>query len=431
MTVLVTSEGHLLKGDPNSPKQLTPSGRQSLARNSVPLSNFGASSLLLLNGKTVSYNDLYRTQPYVAAAVDVLTQQVSRLPLKVYRRNSKGERERVYEHPLVDLIQTPAPRCTPGQLKQWSIMPILLHGNGVLAKSRDERFGPPTRLWPLDWQHLTAYARKGGPIEYWATTQFEERTTVEVDDVVHFRWEPPDGQVGVSPLQQLGITVKIERAAQSYQEGYLQNSARLPGALELPEGVTLESAERDEMREDFVRLHGGGANAGLPAIIPNGVTYKELAGANAHEAALIEQRKLTREEIGAVYKVPQPMLGILDNATYSNIAELHRMLYTTVLGPWLTLIEETIQVQLIDPEPAFSGLFVEFDLAEVLKGDKTKEIAALKLAVGMGLMTLNEARQVQNLPKYDVDWADKPLIPANNLRSAPEPEASADPPSKE
>ena len=309
---------------------------------------------------------------------------------------------------------------------------MLLHGNGVLAKSRDERFGPPTRLWPLDWRHLTAHARKGGPIEYWATTQFDERATVEADDVVHFRWEPPDGQIGVSPLQQLGVTVRIERAAQRYQEGYLENSARLPGALELPQGVTLEPDERDQMRADFLRLHGGGPNAGLPAILPDGVEYKELAGANAHEADLINQRKLTREEIGAVYKVPQPLLGILDRATYSNIAELHRMLYTTVLGPWLTLIEETIQAQLIDPEPAFSGLFVEFDLAEVLKGDKTKEIAALKLAVGMGLMTLNEARQVQNLPRYDLDWADKPLIPANNLRSAPEPEQSAsDPSSKE
>lgn len=399
------------------PWQLSQSGRPMIATNSVPLSAFGAGSLTLIGGRPVSYGELYRTQPYVAAAVNVLTQQISRLPLKVYERDSQGNRQRVQEHRLVDLLQRPAPRCGPTQLKQWLAQSALLHGNALLLKGRDEKAGPPRRLWPLEWRAVSAKAT-GGSVEFYETTQFGDKLFLDPENVLHLRWEPPDGAFGVSPLQQLGITVRIERAAQEYQENYLGQGAAPPSALYLPHDIVANDEQRTKIEARMRARHGGPQGAGNVAILPNDTKW-DAVGHTAHEAELIAQRKLTREEVGSVYQVPQPLLGILENATLANVAELHRMLYTTVLGPWLTLIEESFKAQVIDPEPAFAGLFVEFDLAEVLKGDKTKETDALKTAVQAGLLTLNEARQVLNLRPYDAEWAGQPLIPANNLQSGP------------
>lgn len=399
------------------PWQLSAAGRPMIAANSVPLSAFGTGSLTLIGGRSVSYGELYRTQPYVAAAVNVLTQQISRLPLKVYERDSQGNRKRVQEHRLVELLQRPAPRCGATQLKQWIAQSTLLHGNSLLLKGRDETAGPPRRLWPLEWRSVAAKTA-GGTVEFYETTQFGDKLFLDPENVLHLRWEPPDGSFGVSPLQQLGVTVRIERAAQQYQENYLGQGAAPPSALYLPHDIVTDDVQRTKIEERMRARHGGPQGAGRVAILPNDTKW-EAVGHTAHEAELISQRKLTREEVGSVYQVPQPLLGILENATLANVAELHRMLYTTVLGPWLTLIEESFKAQVIDPEPAFQGLFVEFDLAEVLKGDKTKETDALKTAVQSGLLTLNEARQVMNLPPHDADWADEPLIPANNLQSGP------------
>lgn len=432
MTVVVDDHGQILRTSEGrdlvstGPYLKTSGGRNSIARPSIPFGMWGSSSLTLLDGRAISYTEILRSQPIVAAAVNVFSRQISRLPLKVYEKNSQNERKRVTNHRLVDLIQNPAPRCGATQLKQWLAQPMLTHGNSTLLKGRGRAGQPPSRLWPLDWRYMWAYFEKGEPIRFWRTTEFgAEIKTLDPEDVFHLHWEAVDGPIGISPLEQLGVTVRIDTSAQEYQQSYLRQGARPPSAITMPEiaggnapGVILDKELRKEMREDLDAAYAGSGNAGRPALLPGGFKWESIAH-SAHEAELIEQRKLSREEVAAVYEVPQPLVGILDHATYSNVAELHRMLYTTVLGPWLTLIEESFKAQIIDPEPAFQGLFVEFDLAEVLKGDKVKEINALKIAVMAGLMTINEARAVLNLPRFDLDWCDKPLIPANNLASEP------------
>ncbi len=422
MTVLVTREGNLITADPKAPKQLTTGGRKSLSVPSVPFATWGRSHMELLDGKAISYSGIYRSQPYVATAVGVLVKQISRLPLKVYEITSGGERQRVREGRLVDLIERPAPGCSAAQFKQWIALPLCLHGNATLAKIRTEKFGPPSRVWPLDWTFMQAFQESeipSKPIRFWRYDELSEPLYLEPDEVVHLKWEPPEGQIGVSPIEQLGVTIRIEQSAQEYQESYLKEGIRPPAGIQFPEGAVLDNQTKAEMREDIQRAYAGAKNATHPILIPGGATWVAL-GHNAREAELIDQRKLTREEVASVYNIPQPLMGILENATLANVEALHRMFYTTVLGPWLTLIEETIQAQIIDPEPAFEGMFVEFDLSEVLRGDKLKETQALKEAVQSGLLTINEARAVQNRPRFDLDWCDEPLIPTNNLGTNPD-----------
>lgn len=423
--ILVTSSGDLLQADSDTPTQFTSTGRESLAVNSVPFGIYGQQGLTMLDGRPVSFAELYRKQVWVGVMVNKLARQISRLPLKVYERDSQGDRKRVREHSLVDLIRTPAPGCNAGQLKQWLATPTLIHGNGVLSKIRTNSARAPHRLWPLDWRYMEVFARGGtdaiaDPFVFWRSREFGGALDIDPRDIVHVRWHAVDSKIGISPLEQLGVTVRIEGAAQDYQQNYLEHGVRPPSAVQLPQGVVIDKDTRAEMRADLNAAYGGAANAGNPVLLPGGVEWKSIAH-SAHDAELIQQRHLTREEVAAAYDVPPPMVGILDKASFSNITEQHKMLFTTVLGPWLTMIEETFQAQIIDPEPEFGGLFVEFDLAEVLKGDKVKEMAALKTAVQSGLYTINEARQILNLPSFDEDWCDQPLIPVNNLGSSPEP----------
>jgi phage portal protein BeeE len=56
------------------------------------------------------------------------------------------------------------------------------------------------------------------------------------------------------------------------------------------------------------------------------------------QAAVVEFRKLTREEVAAVFDIPPVLLGILDRATFSNVEELHLAFYQDTLGPWTTLL---------------------------------------------------------------------------------------------
>ena len=116
---------------------------------------------------------------------------------------------------------------------------------------------------------------------------------------------------------------------------------------------------------------------GKPALLPPGLDWKPI-GHTAVEAELIDQRRITREEVAAVYQIPPPMMGILDNATYSNIETQKEMAYSDALGPPLVLIEQTLTAALARDLYGEDDVYVEFDFGPVLRGDRLKEIQAFR-----------------------------------------------------
>lgn len=405
---------------------ITAGGRASwLKRGSVPMQSYYNQGAIRLTGDgvSISYDRLYREQPWVKVCVDKLAHQIATLPLKAYSLGSQNERERVTEHPLVELLRKPWPRGRSVHLKQKIAFPALLHGNSVLTKERVGG-GVPVGLKPRDWRYLVPRLNDLGELEVWEDQRRGE--FVAPDDTLHFHWENPDGWCGTSPLQPLGVTVRLEDAAQRHATSAFHNGVQPNMALVLDKDAPYNDEIRRQLREEVTAQHGGPDRSGGVFIAGGGATVETLSH-TAKEAELIEQRKLNREEVAAVYDVPPPMVGILDKATYSNITEQHKMLYMTVLRPWLVLIEETFEAHLIDGVPSFEGVFLEFDLAEVLKGDAKERADAFKVFLEAGVYTINELRKLENLPRIEHPLADRPLIPANNMQPIDQVAPDSDP----
>lgn len=406
-------------------KLITADGRPSwLPRPSMPLSAmFDASGLPMVGGKVVSYAQMYRTQWAVAVAVNKLARQVSRLPLKPFKRNPDGQRDRLRNGYLAQLLANPWAGGAATHLKQAIMLPALVHGNGALRKVRNVPGGPVIRFAPLTWSYLVAHDVDGVQVGTWETTQPGEPRFIDPGDVLHFAFRGLDGPLGVSPLQQLGVTLSIEDAAQRHQRAMLSNGAGRVSSVEVQKDYLPVDPEKrqqafNNLRTDIDDLYVGPEQQGKPWLLPPGLTANAI-GQTAVEAALIEQRKITREEAFSVYDVSPPLVGLLERSTFSNITELHRMLYVTVLGPWLTLLEETLEAQLIAAEPTLRGdVFVEFDLSEVLKGDLLQRSQALALQIGYGVLTIDEAREIENRQTFGLDETTHPLYPANNLKVA-------------
>lgn len=407
MSVIVTTDGRVMS------TRLPSGGRYSVATPDTVALSPGSDG----EARRVSLEAIYQGNPTCAAVVNKLCRQISTLPLKVYERDDNGDRRRVRDHPVGELLSRPQPGCSAVALAEWLSQPALIFGNAVLAKYRADPQGPPTSLVPLEWPHLSAYARQGMAVEWWSTTQFGQPRYLDAADAVHVRWAAPGPSgLGISPLAQLALTLRLDDAARRHQEATFRNSARPSGGVTLPEAAAGNIQLRQELRDDLRRLHEGADNAGRPIILPPGSAWESF-GASAHDAELMAARQLNREEIAMVYDVPPPMIGDLTRATYANVEELGRQLYVTTLRPWLRLIESTLNRQLIDPEAQWAGVFVEFDTAEVLRGSRSEELDALSKAWTNGFMTLNEVRKALNMPRIDDEAADTPFVAANNMQS--------------
>jgi HK97 family phage portal protein len=404
---------------------ITRGGRESwLKRPSVPLALFSRDGVpITADGRLISYLGLYETQPWVAAAANKLNKGIFDLPLRLYREvTDDGEIEPVHRHPIMDLILKPWPRASAAHFKQKMSFPALIHGNAVLGKVRSEPNGPPTSLIPLDWRFLIPWTLDDGEVLFWETTQPNRQQFFDRDDVIHLAFEAGNGDLGVSPLKQLGMTLRTEDAAQRHQADSFDNGVRPSGALKTP-GM-LDADQRQQLRTEIAMQRRGSY-----FLLEGDMDWVPFSH-SAVEAELIDQRKLNREEVAAVYDVDPPLIGILDHATYSNVAEMHNRFYRATLRPWLTLITDTLNAQLIEAEPAWRDqrLFLAFDLSEVLRSDTPEEIKAVVTAINGTLMTPNEGRNRLRMRRSDNPAADELYMAANNMSPLGEkPEPSSPP----
>ena len=378
----------------------------------------------------VPFDVLYRTQPVVASVVNKLARQISTTPLIVYRVDEEGDHTRIrpdsYDpgSSLAQLLQRPTPRCGPVHFLQWISLPSLIYGNSLLAKFRKNgRLSPPTELIPMDWRYIQAYAYLGGPVETWQTSQLGTPLFVDVDQTTHFAWGNPSGPIGVSPLQQLAVSLRLEDAAQRWQTSSFKNSARPASAVSLPPGANPSPDQMKMMRESLNEVHGGVDNAYKVALLAPGATWQQM-GFNMQEAELMAARKFNRDEVCMVYDVKPSHIGDMSTpgAGYGSVVEVNRDLYRTTLRPWFRMIEDVIEVQLIQDEPDWAGLHVEFDMSEMLIGEPEALATQLVSEVDHGLRTHNEGRKKLRLPRVETPEADQLWIQANNMRPIGTPE---------
>lgn len=408
--------------DTGTPVEIAP-GRGDLNRTSGLLGPEGVIplELTMIGNRPVSFTRLFQTQPWIAAAVMRMLTWAIRVPLKVYRRTGDDSRERLRpeDHPLPASLARPWDRGYIGGLVQCLLGPVLVHGNSLIEVEQGAR--DMIRFFPRDWRYAhPIYSFRD--IAGFKVDVDDPMTArgVGIDSLLHVKWWSPAGQIGTSPLQQLGVTLRVEDAAQRYQQAIFANGARPASAITASDDfLGLDPAERGQLmtqlRADITSLYAMPENAGKPALLPPGLDWKAV-GNSAQEAELIEQRRVARDEIVGVYLIPPPFLGILDKATFSNIEVQREMIYTDCVGPPLVLIEQVMNASLVRDFMQLDDVYVEFDFGAVLRGDRLKEIEAIREAVATAVMTPNEGRSKTNMPRSDNPWMDEFYLPFNNLQ---------------
>lgn len=347
-----------------------------------------------IDGVLTSFDAIYRSQPVLAGVIDLIAFRAASLPFGAFTTQQDGSRDPISRSDsLATLLRRPRPRTSTVHLLNQIFTSLFVHGNAVVAKLRgSDREAPPEFLWPLDWSRLTAYGEPGGDVEWWGTYQLgNQELFIRAEDTIHFAWPSPDGtQIGISPLEKLGTTVRLEDAAQRYQTANFRNGNRPSNAISFEKPV--DKATLILNREAIQEFHQGVDRAGKTIMLAGGAKIQSLSMSPV-EAALIDQRHLDREEIAIVFGLSGPSLTDSTNSALGNVAERFRAFYRDVLPPWATLVVETFEAQLLDPEPPWMGRVVRFDFSDKLRGEPLEQAQTLKFLVEGGIVTRDEARQ--------------------------------------
>lgn len=366
------------------------------------------SSSLTLYGSAHSYAEIYKRQPNVRTCVDFLARNIAQLGLHIFRRVSDSDRARLADHDLARWLGKPNPARRRYRLTEALMGDLGIYFDAYWMKVRyqepDNRNAIGlVRLPPEEMEVAGALL----PSHFVWTSNGRARDFA-LSEIVHFSgYNPLNALMGLSPLETLRRILAEEWAAGEHREAFWRNAGRMDGIVTRPkEKPRYTQTQADSWREQWQAQYAGGAQAGKTVLLQDGETYTPTSW-SAKDSEYLGARKLTREECAAAYHIPLPLVGILEHATFSNVKEQHKHLYQDTLGPWLEMIQQEIEGQLLIECEDQRDVYVEFNIAEKLKGSFEEQANSLVTLTGKPIMKVNEARGRLNLPRDDDPESDK------------------------
>lgn len=228
---------------------------------------------------------------------------------------------------------------------------------------------------------------------------------MKAKDVIWVRRPHPlDPYLSMTPLESAGIAVEIENLAKVYNRNYLLNDGR-PGGLLVLRGE-IDDDDKEELKS---RFRGNIARAGATTVISSddGADFVDTS-ASPRDAAYIQMRQITKEEILASFGVPESVIGNAAGRTFSNAGEEIRVFWNETMLPHLEPIARALDE--LDEQ-----YYIDFDTSKVpvLILYEQERNRYLKEELGQGLISTNEYRIGTGRKEVDSDLADSLLMNPN------------------
>jgi HK97 family phage portal protein len=361
--------------------------------------------------------ELWRSQPHLRTVVDFVARNVAQLGLHSYDRVSDTDRRRVAAGPLASLLRRPNPDQTLYELVYALVADLALYDIAFWWVARSPSGEWMVRPIPAAWGPIGMGGTVFAPAEYLVQPPHSaEPMSIPADQMIVFHgWDPADPSQGSSKVHALKLILSEQIHAYTYREQVWRKGGRVSSVIKRPADAPEWSAKAKERfrREWQNQYSADGPGAGGTPILEDGMTLERTAF-SAREDQFVDAATLSLTTVASVYQVNPTMVGVLDNANYSNVREFRRMLYGDSLGPWLTMIQDRLNSFLLPRLGEPESRYVEFNLAEKLRGSFEEQAAVLQASVGRPWMTADEARALQNMPALGGD-AEELVTPLNVL----------------
>jgi HK97 family phage portal protein len=355
------------------------------------------------------------------AGIRVIAQDVSTLPLIVYRQQGR-DKVRARDHRMYRLLHdAPNPEMTSVVFRETLQAHMLAWGNGYAEKELD-RADRTIGLWPLRPDRMTvSYDENGKRVYDYVVKPGAAPTRLEAKRVFHLPGMGFDGLVGYPLLTLARETLANILSLREYGGRVIERDAR-PGVI-LSHPETLSDTAKKNLEASWNDKHGGFTNAGRTAILEEGMTVTTL-NLPREDILFLESQKWNVAEVARWLRVAPHKIGDLERATFSNIEEQNIDHVSSTLRPWCTRWEQQIDKDLL-PEP---DLFAEHLMDDALRGKTLERYQAFAIATQNKAMVPNEWRAFENW--NPVPWGDEPVLTPNNEAPpvAPEPQGEDEEP---
>jgi HK97 family phage portal protein len=348
------------------------------------------------------------------ACVRVLSESFAMLPFRLYRPKVGGGRQRVTDHWLHTLFcRRPNRWQTPFEFREMLQGHLSARGNAFCQIIEDGK-GGISELLPLHPDRITLELVGDWGFRYRYKSRDGTETLFQPGEIWHIRGLSGDGFIGYNPIEIARESIGEAMQVQSYSSRFYANNATPPTWLKYP-GKFADKAARQSFREQLQESQIG-ANRGKTMVLDQGMELNAIQ-INQKDMQFIDLRRLKREDVAQLFRMPPHKVGILDRSTNNNIEHQGIEFWSDTMSPWAERWESSIECNLLGPD---TDIEVEYDMRAMMRGDSAARAQYIHNMVLDGVMSRNEGREMEGMDP--IDGLDEFLVPVNEREiSDPDP----------
>lgn len=362
--------------------------------------NSGSSFSLTSRSKPMLLSTVYR-------CVDLKSDSIGVLPLKIYEIDENGFKKEARNHPLYHILNI-EPNENMSRYVFFKTMQASaeLRGNAYAYIERDVKNVITQLVYMPESQVSIEFVRDGYGIQRkrYRVVGFEK--LVEPRDMLHILNFSYDGIWGVSTLQHARQTINISTSSEEHAGGFFNRGGSISGVLTV-EGVRLNKDQKDQIYKTWEERVVNSPN-GI-AVLEGNMKYQPIT-VNPKDSQLLESRVFNVADICRFFSVSPVKAFDLTKSSYSTVEATQLQYLTDTLLPIISKFELELNRKLLLPSER-NRYCIEFDSSAILRTDKAAEATYLQTMHNMGAITINEIRLKSNLPK--VENGDVPFVPVN------------------
>lgn len=307
----------------------------------------------------------------------------------------------VEKHQVARLLNLrPNRRQSAYEFRKWLTMRMIFGGEPAAKKVRSG--GRVVGLIPLTG-HVGIEERRDGSLlfKHSHTGNFKDAGSYEElrqEDVLHVRGLTLDGIRTSSVLSFARESVGLSQIMSSHGAKFFANHTAISGALEHPNKISPQAADRLKSDMDDFRA-GEGDRAFSTILLEEGMTYKQF-GMTASDAEFVENRKLSILDICIFFGVAPHLIGFTENQTSygQGVQEQSRGFVNFGLTDWIGFWEGAITRDMLDPA---SDEVAQMDLQHLQRGNELERWQANEIRLRTGTHTRNDIRRKEGEPEIE------------------------------
>lgn len=299
----------------------------------------------------------FKASTWVYASINRIAKSVAAVPWITFKANSRAEDPEVMrDSAMSELLRRPNNHMDGNMFFRTLISHLYLGGNAILLKQYASSRASGTRgkrvvtgLWPINpgkvtVKHKSEESPTSLDLIYEVTTPRGGKIKIPAADIVHIMFVDPGNPIwGMSPLQAASRIVDTDTEAVKWNMTALQNRSIPDGVFTFDQPLT--TSQWEEARQSVIEEYSGKDNSRRPWVVGGGARWQQMS-LSAAEMDWLESRKMTRDEIVAVFEVPPPLVQIYEDATLANIQTAREILWVDTIIPVLDVLAAALTYEL-------------------------------------------------------------------------------------